>query len=75
MQILGLLPSDGGIQIDKADDGLLIYQSANSNAPAKINTIVIPWWSGQYRVQLPDGTKNGPNAASILKYFRLLIRG
>ncbi len=63
----GLLPSDSGIQIDKADDGLLIYQSANNNAPAKINTIVIPW-GGQYRVQLPDGTKVWLNAASTLKY-------
>ena len=62
----GTITGDQGVKINKTTDGELIYSTQAPNAP-KVNTIVIPW-GGQYRLQLPDGTKVWLNAATTLKY-------
>ncbi len=66
----GNLTSQGNVSITKQDSGLLSYQIINpSLLPEKedYNILTVPP-GGQFRVQLPDGTKVWLNAASTLKY-------
>ncbi len=66
----GELAEQSGMKITKAEDGQLIYtvsNSGNSSQPISYNTIETPA-GGQYRVNLPDGSKVWLNSASSLRY-------
>lgn len=67
----GDVAAQNGIQITKAEDGLLTYSVTAATqlkqAALQYNTISTPK-GGQYRVILPDGTSVWLNAASSLKY-------
>ncbi|MBN9380905.1 MAG: FecR domain-containing protein [Chitinophagaceae bacterium] len=68
----GLLAEQGGATVTKTGDGRLVYQKAVSDGtgvggePA-YNTLSTPK-GGQYRLQLPDGTKVWLNSASSIHY-------
>lgn len=68
----GELIKESGIIITKSKDGELVYTMAPTTGPHKqnensFNTIETPK-GGQYRIDLPDGTKVWLNASSTLKY-------
>src|SRR5450432_2410107 len=66
----GSLASQGNVNIVKADSGLLSYttvSSADVNSKEQFNELTVPA-GGQYRIQLPDGTKVWLNASSALRY-------
>lgn len=66
----GELAKQAGIIITKTKDGQLVYTVAENTAPGnadQFNAITTPN-GGQYRVNLPDGTRVWLNAASSLKY-------
>jgi transmembrane sensor len=66
----GSLTKQSGVQVTKADEGIVVYQPQQKElAPAKdeINMISTPR-GGQYRLILSDGTKVWLNAASVLKF-------
>lgn len=65
----GLLATLGGINVQKAKDGQLIYRvtgDAQSDDVA-FNTLSTPR-GGQYQIVLPDGSKVWLNAASSLRF-------
>lgn len=67
----GKIARQSGIVIRKTANGQLVYDAANQNkanaAATQYNTISTPR-GGQYRLNLPDGTKVWLNAASKLKF-------
>lgn len=68
----GMLATQNGILISKAQDGLLVYRFGNTKANRKTsfnenNTITTPR-GGQYQIVLSDGTKVWLNAASSLRF-------
>ncbi|RZK76451.1 MAG: DUF4974 domain-containing protein [Pedobacter sp.] len=66
----GNVASDNGIKIVKTKDGELIYEIVATDDVAVANsfhTIQTPR-GGEYRINLPDGTKVMLNAASSLKF-------
>lgn len=66
----GEVASQAGISIVKSADGQLIYTVAKNNetkSQSFYNTIETPI-GGQYRVNLPDGSRIWLNAASSLRY-------
>ena len=68
----GQLAQQGGSQVNKADDSLLVYQpttatAANATPVLAYNTLETPK-GRQVEVVLPDGTEVWLNAASSLKY-------
>jgi transmembrane sensor len=66
----GSLASQGDVNIVKGDSGLLSYTtvgSAANNAKEQFNALTVPA-GGQYRIQLPDGTRVWLNASSSLRY-------
>ncbi len=64
----GVLATEGGTEIEKKQEGQLIYHSGNhSNGPLAYNTIETPR-GGQYQIILPDGTGVWLNAASSIRY-------
>lgn len=69
----GELAKQSGVKVTKAANGQLVYTventSANSAASGQLtyNTIETPK-GGQYRVDLPDGSKVWLNAGSLLRY-------
>jgi transmembrane sensor len=66
----GQLAKQPGIIVTKTKDGQLIYtaaKDAGSGSTSSSNTITTPK-GGQYRINLPDGTKVWLNAATSLKY-------
>jgi ferric-dicitrate binding protein FerR (iron transport regulator) len=65
----GELARQGDTRISKTKDGQLLYEPENGAAggTAKRNTISTPR-GGQYRIDLPDGTRVWLNAASSLAF-------
>lgn len=64
----GELATQGDTRITKTDNGQLRYDPAGDAAGAgRLNTISTPR-GGQYRVDLPDGTRAWLNAASALTF-------
>lgn len=66
----GKLAEQSGITITKTKDGELVYTASTSTGAAKagaMNMIATPK-GGQYKINLPDGTKVWLNAASSLRY-------
>lgn len=66
----GEIARQQGLSIRKTADGQLVYTvagNAAANGPGTFNTIETPK-GGQYRVNLPDGTRVWLNAASSLRY-------
>lgn len=66
----GLLSKQGGVLVDKAGNGKLVYDanSANGDKGAALNNILTTPRGGQYQLILSDGTKVWLNAASSLKF-------
>lgn len=62
----GLLAQQGATDVNK-QNGLLVYKSADDNAPVQYNTMSTPR-GGEFSLVLPDGSKVWLNAASSLKY-------
>jgi transmembrane sensor len=69
----GVIGHEKGIAIDKADDGLLVYDATLSSLKdiadgiVPSNTLSTPR-AGQYHVVLPDGSKVWLNAATSLTF-------
>jgi len=65
----GKLTMQSGVQVTKAEDGILVYkpQERQSAAATEMNIITTPR-GGQYQLILADGTKVWLNAASVLKF-------
>lgn len=66
----GDVANKAGVKITKTKDGEVVYEILADSAAARansFNTIQTPR-GGQYRVNLPDGTKVVLNAASSLKF-------
>lgn len=65
----GLLAKQAGIIITKTADGQLVYSISKSQVKNlnEFNTIETPR-GGQYKINLPDGSKVWLNAASSLRY-------
>jgi transmembrane sensor len=67
---LGELATEDGVKITKSD-GLVVYIAGNGHPlatnPISFNTIETPR-GGQYKVNLPDGTRVWLNASSSIKY-------
>ncbi|WP_119080010.1 FecR family protein [Chitinophaga alhagiae] len=64
----GELAQQAGVRIVKTKEGQLVYQPADAGVQeGKYNTISTPR-GGQYRIDLPDGTKVWLNAASSLVF-------
>ncbi|MCQ6961186.1 FecR family protein [Mucilaginibacter aquariorum] len=66
----GLLSKQGGVLVDKAGNGKLVYDanSANGDKGVALNNILTTPRGGQYQLVLSDGTKVWLNAASSLKF-------
>lgn len=60
-----LIPQ-GGASVQQRG-GLLVYNSGDADASVSINTLTTPR-GGQFKVQLPDGSRAWLNAASSLRY-------
>jgi transmembrane sensor len=65
----GLLKNDNGANINKSTDGEILYRDSGdiNNTIVSYNILATPK-GGQYKVQLPDGSRVWLNAASSLKY-------
>lgn len=68
----GEIASQGGVVINKLNDGQIAYTSANADkknasSASQLNTLTIPK-GGQYQLTLPDGTLVYLNSASSLTY-------
>lgn len=64
----GLVARQGNTEITKQEDGLVVYNSrAASVALAGFNKVTTPR-GGQYKVQLPDGSKVWLNASSSIRF-------
>lgn len=64
----GMIAQQGNAQVIKQVDGQLVYSINGQPVPADAyNTLSTPR-GGQYRINLPDGSKVWLNAASSLKY-------
>ncbi|SFC24918.1 FecR protein [Parapedobacter composti] len=66
---VGTIALQGGLEVEKKNDGSIRYRAKQKERPAEIayNTITTPR-GGQYRVTLPDGSNVLLNAASSLTY-------
>jgi len=66
---VGTIALEGGLEIEKRDDGSISYKVKKQERTSEIayNTITTPR-GGQYSVILPDGSKVLLNAASSLTY-------
>ncbi|SDE86254.1 FecR family protein [Dyadobacter soli] len=64
----GLVARQGNTEISKQEDGLVVYNSRSTKAAtAGFNKVSTPR-GGQYRVQLPDGSKVWLNASSSIRF-------
>ncbi|OJV14968.1 MAG: iron dicitrate transport regulator FecR [Dyadobacter sp. 50-39] len=64
----GLVAREGNTEITKQEDGLVVYNSRPSApAVAGFNKVSTPR-GGQYKVQLPDGSKVWLNASSSIRF-------
>jgi ferric-dicitrate binding protein FerR (iron transport regulator) len=64
----GMIAQQGNTQVIKLEDGQLVYNINGQPLPAEAyNTLMTPR-GGQYRINLPDGSRVWLNAASSLKY-------
>lgn len=64
----GLVARQGNTEITKQEDGLVVYNSrAASVATTGFNKVTTPR-GGQYKVQLPDGSKVWLNASSSIRF-------
>ncbi len=67
---IGSLAEANGLVIKKDEDGsllLVISDNGSPEAERKINTLQTPK-GGQYKIELPDGTRVWLNASSILRF-------
>jgi len=64
----GLIKGDSGTIINKSKDGEILYNDSSTISSAASYNILTTPKGGQYKVQLPDGSKVWLNAASSLKY-------
>ena len=63
----GLMAMQGQAQIEKKEDGQIVYNGMNAGKDILMNTLSTPR-GGQYRLLLPDGTEVWLNAASSIRY-------
>lgn len=64
----GIVARQGSTEITKQQDGLVVYNnSAETVVPAGLNKVSTPR-GGQYKVQLPDGSKVWLNASSSIGF-------
>lgn len=63
----GLMAMQGQSQIEKKEDGRIVYNGLNAGNDMMMNTLSTPR-GGQYRILLPDGTEVWLNAASSIRY-------
>lgn len=64
----GLVARQGNTEITKREDGLVVYNSRSTKAAtAGFNKVSTPR-GGQYKVQLPDGSKVWLNASSSIRF-------
>lgn len=63
----GLMAMQGQAQIEKKEDGQIVYNGTNADEEIMMNTLHTPR-GGQYRLLLPDGTEVWLNAASSIRY-------
>jgi transmembrane sensor len=66
----GTVISQGNVKVVKNGDGLLSYVAIGAEASGnsvQYNTLTVPV-GGQYRLQLPDGTRVWLNASSSIRY-------
>ncbi|GGN12654.1 iron dicitrate transporter FecR [Dyadobacter beijingensis] len=64
----GLVARQGNTEITKQDDGLVVYNHRSSAAAAAgFNKVSTPR-GGQYKIQLPDGSKVWLNASSSIRF-------
>ncbi|MGG7664128.1 FecR family protein [Dyadobacter sp. BHUBP1] len=64
----GLVARQGNTEITKQEDGLVVYNSrVKSVASTGFNKVTTPR-GGQYKVQLPDGSKVWLNASSSIRF-------
>ncbi|MFD2555715.1 FecR family protein [Sphingobacterium tabacisoli] len=65
----GLLLDNSVVQVNKLNDGQLVYKRSSNSSLTKVDTneVAVPI-GGNYKITLPDGTKVWLNAASKLKY-------
>ena len=64
----GLVARQGSTEITKHGDGLVVYNgNASKPATAGLNKVSTPR-GGQYKVQLPDGSKVWLNASSSIRF-------
>jgi len=64
----GPLSLQGGVTVEKMDDGQLVYRPADVKSEEVFyNTMTTPK-GGQYQIKLPDGTAVWLNAASSITY-------
>ncbi|QEC43321.1 FecR family protein [Pseudobacter ginsenosidimutans] len=63
----GLMAMQGQAQIEKKEDGQIVYNGTNAGKEIMMNTLSTPR-GGQYRLLLPDGTEVWLNAASSIRY-------
>lgn len=64
----GFIAREGSAEIDKVNDGQLLYRAQNSSDAVSVNNTIIVPRGGQYQVVLPDGSKVWLNASSSLKF-------
>ena len=64
----GILAVEGQTNIQKTEDGNIVYQGARARGPMQYNTLAVPRGSQVASIVLSDGTKVFLNAASALKY-------
>lgn len=64
----GLVARQGNTEITKQEDGLVVYNSRSASvASTGLNKVTTPR-GGQYKVQLPDGSKVWLNASSSIRF-------
>ncbi|MET7253185.1 FecR family protein [Dyadobacter fermentans] len=64
----GLVARQGNTEITKQEDGLVVYNSRSASVASNgFNKVTTPR-GGQYKVQLPDGSKVWLNASSSIRF-------
>lgn len=63
----GSIARQGNVQLNKANDSMLVYKANRNAASVGYNTLETPMGK-QYAVVLPDGSKVWLNAGSSLRY-------
>lgn len=70
----GTVAVQGGVKVQKNDDGKIVYTAAQNLAAAELFNIIKTPRGGQFQLDLPDGSKVWLNASSSLR-FPVLFAG